>query len=148
MEIIEKLEATRDRTLSYFSLTESDLGKSYGSGKWTIRQLLHHLADAETVLNERIRRGIAKPQQVVWGFDQDAWVKELDYLSYPLDLSQATFKAVRNGIIYLAQRYYHSHGQHEYVHSETGLRTLKDEFDKVVWHNEHHLSQIELALSL
>lgn len=32
------------------------------------------------------------------------------------------------------------------VHSETGIRALRDEFDKVAEHNEHHLAQIELAL--
>jgi hypothetical protein len=33
------------------------------------------------------------------------------------------------------------------VHSETGVRTLKDEIDKVAWHNENHLAQIRAALA-
>ncbi len=37
-------------------------------------------------------------------------------------------------------------GQREFVHSVTGVRTLKDEMDKVAWHNEHHLGQIRTAL--
>jgi len=41
---------------------------------------------------------------------------------------------------------YESKGHLELVHSVTGVRTLKDEFDKVASHNEHHLSQIRLAL--
>jgi hypothetical protein len=42
--------------------------------------------------------------------------------------------------------YYEQKGQLEFVHSVTGVRTLKDEFDKVASHNEHHLGQIRLAL--
>ena len=48
--------------------------------------------------------------------------------------------AVAFGLNYLPN------GRREFVHSETGVRTLKDEFDKVAWHNEHHLEQIEQAL--
>jgi len=35
----------------------------------------------------------------------------------------------------------------EFVHSVDGVRTLREEFDKTAAHNEHHLSQIRLALS-
>ena len=55
-------------------------------------------------------------------------------------------QAVRAGIIYQARLHYEKDGQREFVHSETGVRTLKDEFDKVAGHNQHHLQQIERAL--
>jgi hypothetical protein len=42
--------------------------------------------------------------------------------------------------------HYQKDGHLEWVHSETGVRTLKDEFDKVASHNEHHLRQIRAAL--
>jgi hypothetical protein len=44
--------------------------------------------------------------------------------------------------------HYDISGHREFVHSETGVRTVRDEFDKVAWHNEHHLAQIERALSV
>jgi DinB superfamily len=146
MEIIGQLEATRDRTLKYFGLSEDDLERTYGPGKWSIRFLLHHIADAETVLNDRIRRVLSEPRQVVWAFDQDAWAKGLGYSRMPLELSRQIFGAVRAGIIYQARAHYESDGHREFVHSETGVRTLKMEFDKVASHNEHHLQQIEQAL--
>ena len=65
--------------------------------------LLHHLADAETVLFDRVRRVLSEPS-------------------------------------------YATHGHLEFVHSESGVRTLKDEFDKIAAHNEHHLRQIRIAL--
>lgn len=146
MSIHEDLIRTRDATLHYFDLPESRMQARYAPGKWTVRQLLCHLADAESVLYDRIRRGISEPKQVVWAFDQDAWAAGLDYATFPLATSRALYMAVREGILYLAQRDYERLGAKEYVHNETGLRTLKDEFDKVALHNAHHLKQIETAL--
>ena len=45
-----------------------------------------------------------------------------------------------------ARLHYTQDGHLEFVHSLTGVRTLKDEFDKTASHNEHHLSQIRRAL--
>lgn len=146
VEIIPVLEATRDETLRYFSLAEPDLERSYGPGKWSVRYILHHLSDSETVLFDRIRRVLSEPRQVLWVYDQDAWATGLDYARVPLDVSRRVYQSVRDAIIYYAGRYYDEKGHLEFVHSVTGVRTLKDEFDKVASHNEHHLSQIRLAL--
>lgn len=146
MEIIEKLETTKAATLGYYDLKAEQLDTSYGLGKWTVRYILHHLADAETVLYDRIKRVISEPKQVQWAFDQDAWAKELDYSSLPLELSKNIYAAVRDGIIYTARLHYESRGHREFVHSETGIRTLKEEFEKVAAHNEYHLEQIKKAL--
>jgi DinB family protein len=146
MQLIRKLETTRDETLKYFSLDQRDLTRTYAPGKWSVRFVLHHLSDSETVLFDRIRRALSEPRQVVWAFDQDAWAKGLDYSQTPLDISRRVFESVRYAIIYYAGMYYEQKGHLEFVHSETGVRTLKDEFDKVASHNEHHLGQIRLAL--
>ncbi|HET7750072.1 MAG TPA: DinB family protein [Terriglobales bacterium] len=146
MEIVTRLEAARDRTLAYFDLGSEQLDRTYGAGKWPVRFILHHLADAETVLSDRIRRVLSEPRQVLWAFDQDGWAKGLDYSRMPLDLSRRIYEAVRAGVIYHARLHYELDGHREFVHSETGVRTLKDEFDKVALHNEHHLEQIALAL--
>ena len=147
MDIITKLESTRDQTLRYFDLTDEDLNRSYAPGKWSIRFIMHHLADAEAVLSERIRRTISEPRPVLWAFDQDRWATSLDYSQMPLGLSRRIYQATREGIIHLANQHYDRSGELEFIHSETGLRTLKDEFDKVATHNQHHLDQIEIALT-
>ena len=147
MNIITQLESTRDRTLQCFDLAEAELARKYAPEKWSVRFILHHLADAETVLNDRIRRTISEPRQVLLVFDQDAWAKGLDYSRMPLDLSRQIYEATRAGIIHLAREHYERNGHLEFIHSETGLRTLKDEFDRVAAHNEEHLAQIEASLS-
>jgi len=146
MELIRELERTRDETLKYFSLGESDLSRAFAPGKWSVGFILHHLADSETVLYDRIRRVLSEPRQVLWVFDQDAWARGLDYSRVPLEISRRVYESVRSAVIYHAGANYEAKGHLEFVHSVTGVRTLKDEFDKVASHNEHHLSQIRQAL--
>ncbi len=146
MDIIARLQAAKDKTLKYFDLPEEQLALRYAPDKWPVRFILHHLADAETVLFDRIRRIISEPRQVLWAFDQDAWAIGLDYSRIPVDLSRRIYESVRAGVIYQARLHYEKSGHLEFTHSETGVRTLKAEFDKVASHNEHHLEQIDLAL--
>ena len=146
MEIIEQLEKTQAETLKYFDLAEADLEKNYGPGKWTVRYILHHLSDSETVFLYRIKRVISEPKQVIWVYDQEAWSRKLDYARAPLELGRSIYAASREAIKYCARMHYERSDDIKFVHSETGLRSLKDEFDKVVWHNQQHVRDIENAL--
>lgn len=145
-ELVRDLEATRDDTLGFFALSEKELSYTYGPGKWSVRFLLHHLADSETVLYERIRRVIAEPPQTLMVFDQEAWARELDYARVPLELSRAVYESVRNAIIYSAREHYERRGHLTFVHSQMGPRTLRQEFEKVAAHNAMHLGHIRAAL--
>jgi hypothetical protein len=146
MNIIERLEATRAETLEYYSLGESDLERVSAPGKWPVRFILHHLADTETVMYERVRRTISEPHPVVWVIDQDAWAAKLDYVHMPLSISQRIYDATRDAVIHYARIHYDVNGHLPFVHSKTGLRTLKDELDKIANHNANHLQQIRTAL--
>ena len=147
-QLIQDLEATRDETLKYFTLSETDLARTYAPGKWSIKFILHHLADSETVFHDRIRRVLSEPRQVLWVYDQDAWAKGLDYAQVPLELARRIYESVRSAIIYFAGVHYETNGHLEFVHSTTGVRTLKDELNKVASHNAHHLKQIRTALAV
>ena len=63
-----------------------------------------------------------------------------------MEISRHIYTAVREGVIHYARAHYETSGQLEYVYSETGVRTHKEEFDKVVWHNQGHLEQIRKAV--
>ena len=147
MRLIDELEATRNETLKLFTLDAASLARTYAPGKWSVRFILHHLADSETVLFERIRRVLSEPRPVLWVYDPDAWAKGLDYSQVPLEVSRRVYEAVRSAVVYYTERYYESDGDREFVHSVTGVRTLRDEFDKIASHNAHHLGQIKAALA-
>ena len=145
--LIEQLETTRDQTLEFYKLGDNDLARTYGQGKWSVRFILLHLADTETVVIDRIHRILSEPRPTIWVMDQDAWASGLEYHRLPLEISRNVYESVRNAIIYYAREHYERKGHLEFVHSVTGVRTLKDEFDKVAAHNENHLRQIRSALS-
>ena len=144
--LLKELERTRDETLRYFSLTTGDLARTYAPGKWSVGYILHHLCDSETVFLDRIHRVLSEPRPVIWVMDQDAWARGLDYARVPLAISRNVYEAVRNAIIYYAGVHYERSGDLEWVHSVDGVRTLRQEFDKVADHNENHLKQIRTAL--
>lgn len=147
MDLIGELERTRAETLSRFDLDDAQLERRYGPSKWSVRELLHHLSDAETVLFDRIRRVISEPRPVIWAFDQAAWARCLGYDRRPLALSRDIYTTTRTAILYYARLHYPSSGTVDFVHSETGVRTLKEEFEKVALHNEHHLGHMRTALA-
>jgi hypothetical protein len=117
MEIVQRLDNTKAQTLKFFELTDEELDKSYEPGKWTVRYILHHLADAE-------------------------WARKLDYANLPLELSGHIFASVREGIIHNVRLHYDSSSHLEFVHSETGVQTLKDEVDKVARPRQLHRSAV------
>ena len=146
MDLLQQLDKTGEETLLYFSLPGNQLIKKYQEGKWTVKQILIHLADAEAVLMERIKKIIAEPRQVIFAFNQDLWNEHLDYLNFPLHLSEDLFQACRHINRFLVSQHYEIHSAKEFVHSETGVRTLRMEMEKVAIHNAHHLAQIKLAI--
>ena len=145
-DIKKQLERSLQTTLQYFDLSQDDLNKRYAEGKWTVQEILHHLADAETVLYERLKRIISGPVQVLWTFDQDLWCQGLNYKQFPLDINKDIYRAVRRSVIYLLDQHYDSKKEQTFIHSKTGMRTLGEEFQKIGWHNEHHLNHIRQAL--
>jgi hypothetical protein len=147
MSTIRDLEATRDETLAFFALGERDLDRRYGPDKWSVRYVLHHLADVETVELERIRRTLSESRPHLAGIDPDAWAEALEYQRLPLSLSRALFESARNAVIHYAGRFSESRGHLEYVHSQHGPMSLVQEFEKVARHNAKHLDHIRTALS-
>jgi hypothetical protein len=144
--LLALLEQTGAITMGFFDLPEADLAKAYGPGKWTVRQLLHHLTDTELLLHERLKRIIAEPGQVVWAFDQDRWDAAFGYAQAPLGNKKQVFAACRELNIQLVRDCYDAFADTQFVHSQTGLRTAREEFEKVALHNQGHIAQVQKAL--
>src|ERR1700682_2400037 len=64
-------------------------------GKWSIRQIIAHLADAEMVGAHRFRQVVAEENPTLIAFDQDAWAANLDYARRKPKQSLETFRRVR-----------------------------------------------------
>lgn len=143
--LINELRLLRERTIPLFDLPESRLKRRYRRGGWTARQVLVHMADTEAVIMERLRRVAAQPKALIMAFDPDAWADRLDYSTRDLVICQALFTAARSSNLELIERHRDEAGRSG-VHSEAGTITLADVAERVRWHNEHHLAQVELAV--
>lgn len=144
--LLARYRSTRDRTLARFATPVADLGRTYAPGKWTVRQMLIHLSDAETVLFARVRRCIAEDRPAMAGFDPDLWVTNLDYDTRDLGVARDLYAATRAAAISFATRFAPACAGRIFIHSESGERTLAQELEKIAVHNESHLAQIDRAL--
>lgn len=145
-QLLARYRSTRDRTLARFVTPTADLDRTYAPGKWTVRQILVHLCDAETVLFARVRRCIAEDRPAMAGFDQDRWVTSLDYGTRDLAVARDLYAATRAAAISFAIRFAPTCAARTFIHSESGERTLAQELEKIAVHNESHLAQIDRAL--
>jgi hypothetical protein len=145
-ELLKQLQTTKTETSRYFDLSETDLAETHYEGSWNIRQILHHLADTEVILHTRIKKIIAEPKQVVWNCEQNDWNDTFGYFDEPLGVKKQAYEICRQLNCELIEQFYDKFWQKEFVHSEMGLRLVKDEFEKIGWHNEKHLEQIRKAL--
>ena len=75
-----------------------------------------------------------------------AWATGIDYAQKPLALARQVYESLRSANTYFVEKRYESDGHREFVHSVTGVRTLKMEMQKIAAHNAHHLGQIRMAL--
>ena len=64
-------------------------------GKWSVRQILAHLADGELVGAHRMRQVIAEDNPTLIAFDQDAWTRNLEYARRKPKQSLETFRRIR-----------------------------------------------------
>jgi len=112
-------------------------------GKWSIRQIMAHLADAELVGACRLRLVVAEPNPVLTAFDQDAWTRNLDYARRKPKTSLESFRRLRSEnhelLKDLPEEVYTRTGNH----SESGLLTLRELVEGYAEHAEGHARQIQ-----
>jgi|SRR6185312_5399063 len=111
--------------------------------KWSIRQQVAHLADAELQMGTRFRWAAAEPGKKIVAFDQDLWAAACKYEQTPVDLSLATFTAARRWTIDFIRRLTASEREGAFIlHSERGKETLQRLMTMMAGHDLNHLKQI------
>lgn len=112
-------------------------------GKWTIRQILAHLADSEVVNAMRYRQVIAEPNPTLQAYDQNLWAANLDYAHRDPAEAVETFRIVRLTCHQLMQALPADAFARAGTHSERGPLTLLDLLRLYTDHAEKHVAQIE-----
>jgi DinB superfamily len=123
-------------------MTDRQLGTAEASGKWSVRHVVRHLADAEIVWGWRLRVVLAQSRPPLTGFDQDLWADRLGYAD--ADVSQALdeFRVMRRGHLWLLDRASPDDLARVGVHAERGDESVAHMVRLYAGHDLLHIRQI------
>ena len=127
--------------------TEADLDFAPGEGKWTVRQIVHHLADSEMTSAIRLRLLIASAEPSIVGYDQDEYARRLYYTDRPIAASLAAFDAARRSTAEILDRMSEDEWLREGTHNEIGRYTVYRWLEIYAAHAHGHADQIRAARS-
>lgn len=111
-------------------------------GKWTAREIVHHLADSETVSGIRLKRLLAEDQPLIQGYDQDAYAVRLNYNAREMGPALEAFRSARANTAQLLDSMSEEDWQRQGTHSESGPYSVEDWLRIYADHAHNHAAQI------
>jgi len=114
--------------------------------KWSVSEIIAHLADAEIVIGFRIRLILGSPGVPIIAFDQDSWASSGHYDERDPQKSMEQFRVLREGNLALLKSLEPEQWKHYGVHSERGQESIERIVHMVAGHDINHLKQIEQIL--
>jgi hypothetical protein len=142
-ELLERLRRGAEMVaVSITGAAGSELDYVPEPGKWSIRQIVAHLADAEMVAGTRLRRIIAEDNPRIEAFDQNAWATNLDYTRRKTSQALETFRRIRGENYELLKDLPPQAFEREGLHSERGPMSLKVLLQLIAEHAENHAAQM------
>ncbi|SEI94585.1 DinB superfamily protein [Bhargavaea ginsengi] len=127
------------------SLNEDELGRKYREGSWDVRQLVHHIADSQLNMYQRLRLALTDNSPTVPGFDQDKWAVLPD-TELPVEPSIKMLEGINERIVALGQSITDDQLERSFIHETNGEIKVSTKLRKLSWHQEHHLAHIKIAL--
>lgn len=127
-------------------LTDTQLDTPYRPGGWTVRQVVHHLADSHLNAYTRFKLALTEDEPLIKTYDQDAWAALPDS-RLPIEASLALVDGVHQRWAVLLNSLDEAQWQRRLRHPELGLVTLHPYAGLYAWHGRHHLAHIIGALS-
>ena len=123
-------------------LTASQLRKPEAPGKWSIAQVLQHLADSDLVWGWRVRLILAQDRPALTGYDQDLWAERLHYADADAAQALEELRVLRRGNLGLIERATPQDLKRVGVHSERGEESVEYLIGLYAGHDLLHLRQI------
>lgn len=124
-------------------LSREDLTRPEAPGKWSVLQVVCHLADTEIVYGYRMRLILAEDDPDVPAYDQDLWADNLGYQEADLAATLDELVTARGGTLRLLRGLDEGQWQRRGRHAERGLESVRHIFRLLAVHDLIHLRQIE-----
>ena len=132
----------------YASLKKEDFDKQYREGSWTIREIIHHIADSHLVLFSRLKLVLTVEDLTVVPFPENEWVKMVDVQVLDPLHSVHILKGVHARIVCILEELGAEERTKSYLNPESNRRfSINDLIMLYAWHGDHHLAQIQVALN-
>lgn len=114
--------------------------------KWSVAEIVAHLADAELAISWRIRQILSNNAVPIQAYDQDVWAKTFDYAHRDPRQSLANFRTLREANVallkFVPRKLWDNYG----IHEERGNESVSHVVRMVAGHDLNHLQQIQRIL--
>jgi uncharacterized damage-inducible protein DinB len=118
---------------------------STGVARWSILEVVAHLADAELLASARIRRIITQDRPEMHGYNQELWAKNLAYRRQKIDVVSARFALLRRENASLLEMAGEEVWRLKGRHDEYGEVSLRELIEDYISHTAKHLGQMRSA---
>lgn len=111
-------------------------------GKWSAREIVHHLADSETASAIRLRKLLTEDNPVIQGYDQDEYAVRLKYNERDTAAALEAFHAARANTAQILDRLSDTDWSRTGTHTESGSYSVEDWLRIYAAHAHNHAAQI------
>jgi uncharacterized damage-inducible protein DinB len=122
-------------------LNDTQLDTPYREGGWTVRQLVHHIADSHANSYIRVKLALTEDDPTIKPYDEATWANLPDS-RLPIDASLALTDAIHTRLVHLLESMSDADYQKTFRHPERGQVTLANNLAIYDWHSRHHLAHI------
>ncbi len=125
--------------------SDEELDRRPAPGKWSAREIVHHLADSEMTSAIRLRLLVGEDRPAIAGYDQEKFARRLHY-DRPIAKSLEAFKAARDSTAELLDCLTEEDWRREGTHSEMGRYSVELWLQIYAEHAHRHAGQILVAM--
>jgi uncharacterized damage-inducible protein DinB len=144
LDVLEHTAQALARTIQ--ALSDEQVKQPEADGKWSVRDVLQHLADSELVWGFRLRMALAQDRPRLVGYDQDLWAARLHYEQADPRQALEQFGVLRRSNLTLLKGASDDDLLKVAVHAERGEQTIAQMVRLCAGHDLVHLNQIERIL--
>ena len=123
-------------------LTDTQLDTPYRDGGWTVRQVIHHVADSHLNSYVRFRLALTEETPTIKGYDEAQWAELEDARRAPVQVSLALLESLHDRWVRLLRSLQPEDFARTLKHSERGLVSLDANLALYSWHSQHHTAHI------
>jgi len=136
---IDRLPDRLDKAVIH--LSEEQLNTPYREGGWTVKQVVHHLADSHMNAIIRVKLLLTEDEPEIKAYDEKAWAKLRDN-DLPIEVSQNIIRGVHKRWVRVLEFVSEDEWKKTLRHPEKGEMSLKKLTAHYAWHGNHHLAHI------